>query len=78
MARNWRWILGLGIVLLLAGLIGIAAPYFTSKAVVTAIGLLFLLGGVANVASALQMRGARAIGPTALTGVLMAILRRAR
>ena len=72
-ARNWRWVLGLGLVLLLAGMIGIAAPYFTSKFVVKAIGLLFLLGGIANVASALQMRGERAIGPTALTGVLMAI-----
>jgi len=73
LARNWRWVLGLGIVLLLAGVVGIAAPYFTSRFVVAAIGLLFLLGGIANVASALQMRGVRAIGPTVLTGVMMTI-----
>jgi len=73
LASKWRWVMGLGLVLLLGGGIGIAAPYFTSKAVVTAIGLLFLLGGIANVASALQMSGARAVGPTAVTGILMTV-----
>jgi len=73
LARNWRWVLGLGLVLLLGGLIGVAAPYFAAKAVVKAIGLLLLLGGTAYVASALQMRGVRAIAPMALTGVLMVV-----
>ena len=73
LVRKWRWVLGLGVVLLGAGVIAIGAPHVASRFVVSAIGLLFFLGGVAHVGSALQMRGVRAVGPTALTGVLMAI-----
>ncbi|MHC4954382.1 MAG: HdeD family acid-resistance protein [Planctomycetota bacterium] len=73
LARNWRWVLGLGCVVLLGGVIGIVAPHFTSYFVVKALGLLFLLGGVAEMGSALQMQGARVVVPTVVAGLLMAV-----
>ena len=70
-ARNWKFVRTLGIVLLVGGLIGMLAPQFMTVAIVKLLGLLFLLGGLAQVSSALQLRGSRVVAPIAVSGVLM-------
>jgi uncharacterized membrane protein HdeD (DUF308 family) len=71
-ARNWKFVRTLGIVLLVGGLIGMLAPQFLTVAIIKMLGFLLLLGGVAQTASALQLRGKRVIAPIVISGLLMA------
>jgi uncharacterized membrane protein HdeD (DUF308 family) len=59
-AENWGWFMGLGIVLLLAGVAAIAFPLLSTIAAKIALGWIFLVGGVVLVVhafSAKQWRG---------------------
>ena len=55
-ASNWKFVRTLGIVLIVGGLIGMLAPQFLTVAIIKVLGLLLLLGGLAQTASALQLR----------------------
>ncbi len=48
------WAIAAGIVMMILGLIAIAAPIFTSVAAEIVLGVLFLLGGIAQLVHALQ------------------------
>lgn len=59
-AENWGWFMGLGIVLLLAGIAAIAFPLLSTIAAKIALGWIFLVGGavlVVHAFSAKQWRG---------------------
>ena len=49
---NWGWILALGIILVVAGTLAIAMPFVASVAVAVSLGVLFLVGGVAQLVGA--------------------------
>jgi uncharacterized membrane protein HdeD (DUF308 family) len=59
-ADNWGWFMGLGIVLLLAGVAAIAFPFLSTIATKIALGWIFMVGGavlVVHAVSAKQWRG---------------------
>ncbi len=70
-ASNWKFVRTLGIVLIVGGLIGMLAPQFLTVAIIKVLGLLLLMGGLAQTASALQLRGKRVIAPIVISGLLM-------
>jgi len=60
LAANWGWFMGLGVVLLLAGVAAIAFPLLSTIAAKVALGWIFLVGGavlVVHAFSAKQWRG---------------------
>jgi uncharacterized membrane protein HdeD (DUF308 family) len=54
--RNWGWLLALGIALLVAGIVAIAYPAFTTLGTITIFGVLLVCGGAVEAASAIWAR----------------------
>lgn len=69
-AHNRGWFLGLGIVLILAGVAAIAFPFVSTLAAKFALGWLFLLAGLVNVVHAFGTMGWRAFALNLLIGLL--------
>ncbi len=55
--KNWKWLLFLGIVLLILGLIGLGKAYFFTMASVFFIGLLILIGGAIQLFESFKCKG---------------------
>jgi len=68
--KNWGWILALGILLLILGTIGLWMTLFLTLASVVAFGILFLIGGVAQLVHAFMARGWKSIVLSLLIAIL--------
>lgn len=69
-SRNWGWILALGIVFIILGLIGLSMLFALTVASVFFFGILILLGGAVQLVDAVKCKGWKGI----LWHLLMAIL----
>jgi len=68
--KNWGWIMALGILLLFLGTVGLYMTLFLTLASVVALGVLLLVGGVAQIVHAFKARGWESIVLSVLIGVL--------
>ena len=69
-SRNWGWILALGIVFIILGMIGLSMLFALTMASVFFFGILILVGGVVQLVDAVKCKGWKGI----LWHLLMAIL----
>jgi uncharacterized membrane protein HdeD (DUF308 family) len=69
-AENWSWFLGLGIVLVLAGIAAIAFPLVSTIAAKIFLGWLFLIGGAVLIAHGLSARRWAGITWSLVVGIL--------
>jgi uncharacterized membrane protein HdeD (DUF308 family) len=72
--REWGWLLGLGVVLVIVGTLAIGAPFVASLATALTIGVLLLLAGLAQLVGAFWTRDWSAFFLVLLIGVLYAVL----
>lgn len=70
LARNWGWLLALGIAFIVLGTIGLGRLYAVTLAGVLFFGVLILIGGAVQLVQAFQCRGWKAF----LWHVLLALL----
>jgi uncharacterized membrane protein HdeD (DUF308 family) len=57
LSRNWGWLLGLGIVMIILGVLAIGAPGVATIAVQFALGWILVIGGIAEGIHAFMARG---------------------
>ena len=57
LSRNWRWLLALAILLLVLGLMAIAAPVYATFAVQVLLGWILIIGGIGQGVHAFMARG---------------------
>ena len=57
LSRNWGWLLALAILLVILGLLAIAAPVYATFAVQALLGWILIIGGIAQGIHALMVRG---------------------
>lgn len=67
---SWGWMLAMGICMMLGGLAAIAVPLFATLGVVTVLGLLLLVAGVAQIVVAFHCRGWQGVLLHLLIGIL--------
>ena len=72
-AEKWGWFLALGIVLIVAGLVAIAFPLFSTIAAKIMLGWLFLIGGAMMILHAFQAPGWQGFLWELLIGILYAV-----
>ena len=70
LALNWKWMLGLGILMAVLGLIGLGMTYGLTIISVLWFGVLALIGGVAQVIDAFKYKGWRSFFAHLLLGLL--------
>ncbi len=68
--KNWGWYLALGIVLMLTGLYCMWAEGLATVASVVVLGVILMVGGIAQIASTFVVKGAGAIVMLLIAGVL--------
>ena len=79
LVRNWKWLVGIGILLIVMGIFAILAPFVASVAVGAWIGAAFLLAGIGQVAQSFGRGGWREaighllIGAVYIIGALLVI-----
>lgn len=71
---NWGWILALGIILIVVGMVAIAMPFAASLASAVAFGFLFLVGGAAQLIGAFWTRDWSGFFLNLLVGVLYVVV----
>jgi uncharacterized membrane protein HdeD (DUF308 family) len=57
LSRNWGWLLALGILMIILGVLAIAAPYGATLAVQFALGWILVIGGIAEAIHAFMAKG---------------------
>ena len=57
LSRNWGWLLALAILLIILGLVAIAAPVYATFAVQVLLGWILIIGGIAQCVHAFTVRG---------------------
>jgi uncharacterized membrane protein HdeD (DUF308 family) len=72
LSARWGWVLALGIVMTLAGVLALGATVFATLATVTLLGAVLFVGGLVDVVSAFTARGWRGFGLALVTGILAA------
>jgi len=70
LARNWRWVLAFGLLMVLIGVAAIAAPQVATLAIATLIGWLFLFAGASQLVSAYYLRHSQPVSPIVIGGLL--------
>lgn len=79
LVRNWKWLVGIGVLLVVMGVFAILAPFLASVAINAWIGVAFLLAGIAQVAQSFGRGGWREalghllIGAVYILGALLVI-----
>ena len=79
LVRNWKWLVGIGVLLVVMGIFAILAPFLASVAINAWIGVAFLLAGIAQVAQSFGRGGWREalghllIGAVYILGALLVI-----
>ena len=71
---NWGWLLALGIVLIVIGMIAVGMPLAASVASAVAFGALFLVGGIAQLVGAFWTREWSGFFLSLLMGVIYVVL----
>jgi uncharacterized membrane protein HdeD (DUF308 family) len=74
LGKNWFWLLILGILLIVVGLMAISAAFVATLATVLVFGILFLIGGVMDIANAFWARRWRGFWLHLLAGILYVVL----
>lgn len=69
-SSNWGWMLALGIIMLVLGIIGIGATFTMTVVTVTFFGFLVLIGGAAQFVDAIRFRDVK----NPIAGILIALL----
>ncbi|MGI9520643.1 MAG: HdeD family acid-resistance protein [Hyphomicrobiaceae bacterium] len=72
-AENRGWFIALGVLLIILGVIAIAAPHVTGIAVKILLGWLFLIGGIAEILHAFSTSSWRGFVGNLLIGLLYAV-----
>ena len=72
--EKWGWILALGIIFLVLGVIGLGMTFFLTKIVALYIGFLILIGGVSQLYLAFSTKGWKGSILTILIGILYIIV----
>ena len=72
--KNWGWLLVLGILLLIVGLMAIGSALVATLATVLVLGILFLVGGVVEVVTAFWAHCWRGFWLQLLAGIVYAVL----
>ncbi|ORE96258.1 hypothetical protein ATO13_05330 [Stappia sp. 22II-S9-Z10] len=67
---NWKWMLGLGLLMAVLGIIGLGMTYALTIVGVVWFGVLALIGGVAQVFDAFKYKGWKSFGAHLLLGLL--------
>lgn len=70
LAVNWKWMLALGILMLVLGLIGLGMTYWLTILSVLWFGVLALIGGVAQLIDAFKCSGWKSVAAHVLLGLL--------
>lgn len=71
--KQWKWLLALGIALVLIGSVAIAAPLLATAGVVTVIGVLMLAAGIAQIVSAFSSAKWSGVFVHIMVGVLYGV-----
>jgi uncharacterized membrane protein HdeD (DUF308 family) len=69
-SAKWGWMLALGIIMVILGMVGIGATFALTLATVTFFGFLILIGGVAQFVDAIRFRELK----SPIAGILIALL----
>jgi uncharacterized membrane protein HdeD (DUF308 family) len=72
--KNWFWLLVLGIVLVVVGLMAIGSSFIATLTTVLVLGILFLVGGVVEIVTAFWAHCWRGFWLQLLAGILYAVL----
>jgi uncharacterized membrane protein HdeD (DUF308 family) len=72
--KGWRWLLGLGILLSVLGVLLIAAPVVGTLAVDLMVGWFLILGGIAQVVHAFTVKAWRGFVLELLSGILYGVV----
>jgi uncharacterized membrane protein HdeD (DUF308 family) len=72
--KNWFWLLLLGILLIIVGLVAISASFVATLATVLVVGTLLLIGGGVEVANAIWARRWRGFWMHLLAGILYVVV----
>lgn len=79
LSRNWAWIAGAGVLLIVMGALAILAPFLASVAIGMWIGVAFLVAGIGQIVQAMRTGGWKAslghtlIGAVYVIGGLLAV-----
>ena len=72
--KKWKWLFGVGLLLVLLGMIAIGASVFVTLATMVFIGCLMLIAGLLQTMHAISMRGWSGFYIDLMTGVLNAVI----
>jgi uncharacterized membrane protein HdeD (DUF308 family) len=72
--KGWRWLLGLGVLLSVLGILLIAAPVLGTLAVDLMVGWFLILGGIAQLIHAFTVKAWRGFALQLLSGVLYGVV----
>jgi uncharacterized membrane protein HdeD (DUF308 family) len=72
--KNWFWLLALGILLIIVGLVAMSSTFLATLATVVMMGTLLLIGGGVEVVNAFWARCWRGFWMHLLTGILYVVL----
>jgi len=72
--RNWGWVLALGLLLTVTGVLAISYPVLATLTTVTVFGVLLLIGGAIEFAGAFSARGAGSFFLRLICGLLAVFL----
>lgn len=67
---NWKWMLTLGILIAILGVVGLGMTYWLTVFSVLWLGVLIIIGGVAQVVQAFKSSGWRSVAAHVLVGLL--------
>ena len=70
MQKNWGWLLALGILFLVLGIIGLGMTFTLTMASILFFGILILIGGVVQIIQSFKCRGWKSIVYHILIGIL--------
>lgn len=73
LARNWKWMLGLGILMIVLGVVGLAMANALTIVSVLYFGVLALIAGIAQLIDAFKYKGWKSVGGHVLVGALYVI-----
>ena len=67
---NWKWMLGLGILMAILGVVGLGLTYSLTIVSVLWFGILAVIGGVAQLVDAFKYAGWKSVAAHVLVGLL--------
>jgi uncharacterized membrane protein HdeD (DUF308 family) len=70
LSRNWGWLLALGILMIILGVLAIGAPTYATLAVQAALGWILIIGGIAEGIHAFMAQGWRGFLLELLSAIL--------